>query len=105
MPGNLRLGLTKNLHKVANANLLVSHEIEEPEPRRVSEGLKEALHVERFLLSCHDRSYIRFDEYVEDDYICPDAYKEQPMTEQLLESVRAKYGAVAESSLSNEQRV
>jgi hypothetical protein len=45
MPGNLRLRLLQNLHKVADANLLLSHEVKEAEPSGVAEGLKESFNV------------------------------------------------------------
>ena len=46
MPGDFRLWATQDFHEVANANLLISHEVEEPEAGIVSQGLKELLHVE-----------------------------------------------------------
>jgi hypothetical protein len=45
VPGNLRLALLQNLHKVADANLLLSHEVKEAESRGVAEGLKETFDV------------------------------------------------------------
>ena len=49
---NLRLRTAKDFNKIANANLLVAHEIQEPEPGVVPESLKEPFHVEG-LLRCH----------------------------------------------------
>ena len=53
MPGDFRLRATKDFHEVANANLLISHEVEEPEAGIVSQGLKELLHVEWLRSPCH----------------------------------------------------
>jgi phage head maturation protease len=39
------LALLQNLHKVADANLLFSHEVKEAESRGVAEGLKETFDV------------------------------------------------------------
>ena len=52
VPGDLRLRPAKNLHEVADANLLIAHEVQEPEPRVVSERLKEPLDVERLFSPC-----------------------------------------------------
>ena len=49
MPGNLRLRPAQNLHEVADANLLLSHQVEQPETRVVSERLKEPLAYRRLL--------------------------------------------------------
>lgn len=53
MAGNLRLPLIQNLDKVADTNLLFSHEIQEAEAGIVAERLKETLHVKRFRFRCH----------------------------------------------------
>jgi hypothetical protein len=53
MPGDFRLRATKDFHEVANANLLIFHEVEEPEAGIVSQGLKELLHVEWLRSPCH----------------------------------------------------
>ena len=47
MPGNFGLSLLQNLHKVADADLLVSHQVEQAEARIVPQSLKESFHVER----------------------------------------------------------
>jgi hypothetical protein len=52
MPRNLRLRTPENLHEVADANLLLAHKVQEPEPGIVPESLKEPLYVE-ILLRCH----------------------------------------------------
>jgi SAM-dependent methyltransferase len=54
-------------------------------------------------LSRHEIHYIRIDGYVAGGYICNNAYEEELVTKQVLDSVRSKYGAVAESALSGDQ--
>jgi len=51
MPRYLRLRTTQNLHKIADANLLLSHQVEESEPGVVAERLKEPFHIEGMLCS------------------------------------------------------
>jgi hypothetical protein len=46
VPGNLWLRLSKNLDKVANADFLFSHEIEEPQASGITQSLKEAFQAE-----------------------------------------------------------
>ena len=46
--------------------------------------------------------YIRIDEYVYREYICDSEYMGDAMTDSMLDAVRSKYGAVAESSLSSD---
>jgi SAM-dependent methyltransferase len=103
MPGNLGLPLFQNLDEVADADLLVSHQVEQAEACVVSQSLKESFHVERRWFSSHDL-FIRIDEYIGKGYsrVCEYVFEAQIMTEQILESVRSKYGAVAESSLSSD---
>jgi hypothetical protein len=57
MPGDFRLRAAQDFYEVADANLLVSHEIEQPEAGVVSEGLKELLHVKLLRSSCHKIMY------------------------------------------------
>ena len=64
MPGYLGLRLTKNLDKIADADFLISHEIQEPQPCIVAESLKEALQAEIPALDLHANNYICIDEYV-----------------------------------------
>ena len=47
MPGYLRLRFSEHLDEVADANLLLAHQVQQPQPRPVAQCLKEALHVER----------------------------------------------------------
>ena len=47
MPGNLRLPLLQNLHEIADAKLLIAHQVQQAESRVVSQGLKEAFDVKR----------------------------------------------------------
>ena len=53
MAGNLRLPLIQNLDEVADADLLLAHEVQEAETGIVTERLKETLHVKRFRFRCH----------------------------------------------------
>jgi hypothetical protein len=46
MPGDLRLRCAQDADEVADADLLLSHEIEEPEAGVIAQCLKEPLHVE-----------------------------------------------------------
>jgi protein-tyrosine-phosphatase len=103
MPRDFWLRATQDFDEVADANLLVSDEIEEPEAGIVSQRLKELLHVEVLRSRCH-RECIRLDEYESKRYIHIGEYVFGGgwMAEQILESVRSKYGAVAESTLSSD---
>ena len=49
MPGDLRLRAAQNLHEVADTNLLISHEVQEPEAGVVAESLEESFHVKSLL--------------------------------------------------------
>jgi arsenite methyltransferase len=102
MPGDLRLWATQDFYEVADTNLLLPHEVEQPEAGVVSQGLKELLHVEWLRSSCHT-GCIRLDEYESKGYIHIGEYVigGACMAEQILESVRSKYGAVAQSTLSS----
>src|SRR5580692_2714045 len=71
MPGNLWLGAAQNLHEVADAHLLLSHQIEQPEARRITESLKKLRQIEPFV---DHTSYIRVDEYECNEYIHLDEY-------------------------------
>ncbi len=44
--GHLRLGSAENLDKIADADLLISHQVQEAEPRVVAESLEEPLNIE-----------------------------------------------------------
>lgn len=65
MSRNLRLRLIEYLHEVADAEFLVSHQVQEPEPRVVSQRLEESLEIEVFCLRRHEYDYIRIDESVQ----------------------------------------
>ena len=94
MPGNLGLRLIQNLNEIADADLLIAHEIQEPQPGIVAERLEEPLHIESFLSRRHDNNYIRIDGCVQWKYIQFGRYvRRMSMTEQLLESVRSKYAS------------
>jgi len=43
----LRLGLIEDFDKVADADFLIAHKVQQPEASIVSKGLKEAFRVER----------------------------------------------------------
>ena len=47
MPGDLRLRPAEDLDKVADTNLLVAHQVQQPEPCVIAKGLKEPFHVVR----------------------------------------------------------
>ncbi len=53
MPGNFRLGLIEDFDKIADADLLIAHEIQQPQPSIVSERLEESLQIEGLLSHCH----------------------------------------------------
>ena len=53
MPRYLGLWLTQNLNEITDADLLISHEIQQPKPRDVAESLKKALHAETIVLGLH----------------------------------------------------
>lgn len=46
MPRYLRLALFEDFNKVADAQFLVPHQVEQAEPRLVSQSLEEALHIQ-----------------------------------------------------------
>lgn len=52
MPGNLRLGAAEYLHEITDANLLLTHQVDEPEPGIVAECLKKSFDV-KVSLRCH----------------------------------------------------
>jgi hypothetical protein len=68
MPRYLGLRLSQDLNEIADANLLISHEIQEPKSRIVAESLKKALQVETLALGLHKNNYICIDECVERQY-------------------------------------
>jgi hypothetical protein len=68
MPGYFRLRLIQNLNKITDAELLVSHQIQESEPGMVAESLKKALQVEILVLGLHENNYIRIDGCVHRQY-------------------------------------
>ena len=45
VPGYLRLPLTQDLNEVTDANLLLSHQVEQAKSSVVAEGLKEELDI------------------------------------------------------------
>jgi len=53
----------EDLHKIANADLLIGHEIKEAKARAIGQGAKEKIEGERFILPRHGRNYIWLDRY------------------------------------------
>jgi hypothetical protein len=74
MPGYFRLGLIQNFNEITDADFLIAHEIQEPQPRIVSQRLEEALHVETRMLHLHGSNYMRIDECVQSQYSRLNAY-------------------------------
>lgn len=74
MAGDFWLGRVEDFDEVADADLLIAHEVEEAETGVVAEGLEEAFEVEGCLLGWHGLNYIRLDEYVKREYICFSRY-------------------------------
>ncbi len=103
MAGYLGLRLIQNFDKITDTNLLIAHQIQKPQPRIVTQGLKETFYVEIFVSDLHPKNYIRIDECVQRSYSRFSAYvpRGNQMTDQLLESVQSRYAAVANSTLSN----
>ena len=74
MPGYFGLRLIQNFDEITDADFLISHEIQEPQPRIVAESLKEALHIEALFLDLHENNYICIDECVQRQYSRLTAY-------------------------------
>jgi hypothetical protein len=53
MPGDFRLRTSEDFHEVAHTNLLIAHEVQEPETGVVPESLEEPFDFES-LLRCHE---------------------------------------------------
>jgi SAM-dependent methyltransferase len=101
MPGYLRLWLIQNLYEIADAYFLIAHQVQEPQPGVISECLKEALNIKGLLSRCHVAIIFVLTDVSSRNIFRLIDMSEGFMTEQLLESVRSKYGAVAESTLSS----
>ena len=104
MARDFRLRTAQDLHEVADANLLVAHEVQQPEPGVVPERLKEPLACRTVRFCCHILC-IRLDEcdgkrYIQLTNVCGGG---QWQSRFWIRS-ESKYGAVAESTLSNERR-
>ena len=102
MTRNLGLGLAEDLHKIANADFLVVHEVQQPKASLVSQGLKEPLDVKRSLSRCHVSIICALTNVSTGNIFDSADTIGEVMEDQILASVRSKYGAVAESSLSSE---
>jgi hypothetical protein len=68
MPGDFGLRLIQNLHEIAHADFLISHEIQQPQPRVIAESLKEPLDMEALFFGFHENNYICIDECVQGQY-------------------------------------
>ncbi len=101
VPRYLRLGLVQDLYEIADADFLVSHQVQEPQPSIVSKCLKEPLNIKCFLSRCHTAIICVLTDVSSGSISSLADISKVFMTEQLLESVRSKYGAVAESTLSS----
>jgi len=53
VPGDFRLPLLKDFYEIADANLLVSHQVEQAKASLVTKRLEEQFHVEGRCLSSH----------------------------------------------------
>jgi hypothetical protein len=53
VPGDFRLPLLKDFYEVADANLLISHQVKQAKARIIAERLKEQFHVKGRCLSSH----------------------------------------------------
>jgi hypothetical protein len=53
MPGYLGLRLIQNFNKITDTNLLIAHQIQEPQPRIVTQGLKETFDIEILFSDLH----------------------------------------------------
>lgn len=91
---------TKYLYEVADTHLLIRHEIEQPEARVIPKGLKELLHVKLSLSRHIVYIYALTNVTASNIFTFANILLGGHMAEQVLDSVRAKYGAVAESTLS-----
>jgi arsenite methyltransferase len=99
----LRLGLAEHFDQVADTDLLIAHEIQQPKPGLVAKRLKEEFDIEDCLFHGHGTIIYALTNILFMDIVAlTNMFVEATMSEQLMDSVRAKYGAVAESSLSTE---
>jgi len=90
--------------KVADTELLIAHEVQEPKPCLVAQGLEETLHVEcRRLFTMY--LLIRIDECNCKDIVgMTNMFWRKSWRKSFWSRVKSKYGAVAESDLSNNMR-
>ena len=100
MPGDLGLGLAQYLNEVANTEFLISHQVQKPQTGVIPECLEETLDVESFLSRRHDLIIFALTNLYSQDIFRLTDMSEGLMSEQVLETVRSKYAAVAESELS-----
>lgn len=103
MPGDLWLGMPKNFDQIANTDLLIAHQVQQTKPGIVAQRLKEEFDIEDCLFCRHNKIiYALTNVCLGDIIVLANIFWEAIMSEQVLDSVRAKYAAVAESSLSTE---
>jgi arsenite methyltransferase len=119
VPGDLWLRLAKDFDKVADTDFLLSHEVQETQASVVAQSLKEAFQAESLLrhapnifalTDVRQHPYIRIHGCEEDsmpkgtlsEKCCAVAGGSTETATSLLNSVKSKYGSVADSSLSTD---
>lgn len=73
MAGDLRLRTTQDFDEVADADLLISHEVQDPETGLVPQGLEEAFQIELTFLS-HDHIFALTDVRVKNIFAVADMF-------------------------------
>ncbi len=68
MPRDLGLRLVQNLNEITDADLLISHQIQQSKARVVAKSLKKTLDAESLVLRLHENNYICIDECVHQQY-------------------------------------
>jgi hypothetical protein len=63
MSGNLWLIRTNDLNQKAYANFIVAHQIDQPQPRAISERLKKEFHIEGSMVPAHETYFNTSDKY------------------------------------------
>src|SRR3954452_21084320 len=102
MPRDLRLRTPDHLNEIADAKLLVTHQVQESQPGFVGQRLKEARQIEEGFLR-HVYIFALTNASVKNTFSLANmSCKGEMMSEQLLDSVKAKYGAIAETTISSD---
>ncbi len=73
MPGDLRLRTAQDLNEVADADLLISHQVKDSEPGLIAQSLEEALQIELRSL-CHNDIFALTDLRVKHIFVVADMY-------------------------------